>query len=81
MDTVNRIILIAALSLLAIAIVVGVFQYVNFYRHDHFVCPNCGNKFKPKVLRMIFSENAGGGKIIKCPKCGKKDYMEAQKDE
>lgn len=81
MDMVSRVILIVAISIIAIAIIIGTLQYIYFYKHQHFVCPNCRFEFKPKVLPMIFSENAGGGKIIKCPSCGKKDYMEPQKDK
>lgn len=77
MDTISKIALIAA----AAAVMVVIFRYIYFYKKEHFVCPHCGNKFKPKILNMIFSVNAGEGKIITCPKCGEKDYMEPEKDK
>lgn len=81
MENVGNIIMILALALAAAAIIWAIFRYIYFYKHEHFECPHCGNKFKPKVLNMIFSVNAVEGKIITCPKCGEKEYMEPKKDK
>ena len=80
MDTFSKTILIIAISLVAVAIFFAVIRYTYFMRHEHFVCPNCKNAFKPKLKALIFSTNAVTGKIINCPICGKKDYMEPVKD-
>lgn len=70
-----------AVGLLAVlACVYAALWYRHFYRHEHFVCPKCGYAFKPEVLKMIFSVNAVTGKIIRCPRCGSKEYMEPVKD-
>ena len=81
MDTVNKTILIGAISLVVIVILYATFRYMYFMKHEHFVCPKCKNSFKPKVLALVFSTNAVEGKIIKCPHCGSKEYMEPVKDK
>lgn len=84
MDTVNKIIIIAAIFIIAAAFVYNAARWTYFRKHQHFLCPHCGCQFKPNTLKMIFSGNlgsVGNGKMIKCPKCGKKDLMEPQKDE
>lgn len=80
MDIVSRTILIIVISILVISIIIAIFQYRYFFKHEHFKCPNCGLEFKPEILKMIFATNEGPGKMIKCPKCGKKDYMEPIKN-
>lgn len=79
-DTVNQAILIGAISLVVLVIAYAIIRYWYFMKHEHFVCPKCGCAFKPKVRSLVFSENAVEGKIIKCPKCGEKEYMEPVKD-
>lgn len=74
-------ILILALVVLAAAILWAVFRYWYFYRREHMVCPRCGHGWKPPVLQMVFSVNAGGGKVLRCPRCGEKSYMEAVPDQ
>lgn len=34
------------------------YQYVKFYKTEHFVCPNCGHCWKSPVMKVIFSTNA-----------------------
>lgn len=80
MDTFNKVIFIIAVTLVVVAVLYAVISYAYFMKHEHFVCPSCKNAFKPKLTVLIFSTNAGPGKIIKCPNCGKKDYMEPVKD-
>jgi predicted RNA-binding Zn-ribbon protein involved in translation (DUF1610 family) len=77
----NQVLLIGAISIAALVIILATIRYWRFMKHEHFVCPKCGFSFKPKVHILVFSENAGEGKIIKCPKCGEKEYMEPVKDE
>lgn len=79
MDDVGKIIMIITIIIAVIAVIGAVIRYIYFYKKEHFECPHCGNKFKPNVLNMIFSVNAVEGKIITCPKCGEKEYMEPKK--
>ena len=69
-----------AIGLLAAAVVWAACRYAYFYRKEHFTCPHCGHCWKPPLLRMIFSVNAVEGKILTCPCCGPKEYMEPEKD-
>lgn len=80
METVKQNILILALFVLIIAIVYAVIRYIWFYKHEHFVCPKCNYQFKPKLIKMILSVNAVEGKIVICPNCGSKEYVEPIKD-
>ncbi len=72
--------LIVALTVVAAAILWAAVQYALFYRRDHFVCPKCGHCWKPPLARMIFSVNAVNGKILRCPRCGSKEYVEPVRD-
>ncbi len=80
MNPVSKVLLIAALCVLAAALIAAAVFYIRFYRHEHFRCPRCGHCFKPPVLQMIFAVNAVEGKIIRCPKCGEREYMEPVED-
>lgn len=73
-------VLTGALILVLAAILYAAGVYLYFYKRQHFVCPKCGYAFKPKLLRMIFSVNAVSGKIIRCPHCNQKEYMEPVDD-
>lgn len=77
MDTVT----IIVLCVVAAALLYAAARYIYFYKKEHFECPKCGWKFKPSVRSLVFSVNAVEGKIIKCPHCGSKEYMEPKKDE
>jgi predicted RNA-binding Zn-ribbon protein involved in translation (DUF1610 family) len=80
---VNKTILIVAISLVVTAFVYNVVRWRYFKKHQHFQCPHCGYQFKPDTLKMILMGSlgsVGNDKIIKCPKCGEKACMKAQKD-
>jgi len=81
MGKTQEIILIIAIIVLILAILLAAFRYRYFYKHEHFECPKCGYSWKPSILKMIFSENAVDGKVIKCPKCGDREYIEPAKDK
>lgn len=81
MDTVSTAILMIVLCILVAAVIAAAVSYGRFYKYEHFRCPKCGHCFKPPVLKMIFSVNAVDGKIIKCPSCGEREYMEPELDE
>lgn len=81
MDTVSLAILIIVLCILVAAVIAAAISYTHFYKYKHFRCPKCNHCFKPPVLKMIFSVNAVDGKIIRCPKCGEREYMEPEWDD
>lgn len=81
MDTVSTAILIIVLCVLVAAVIAAAVSYIRFYKYEHFRCPKCGHCFKPPLLKMIFSVNAVEGKIIKCPACGAREYMEPEPDD
>ena len=56
------------------------FQYALFYKKEHLVCPKCGHKFKPSVLKMIVAPNYSSGKYIEWPSCHIKEYCDVHKD-
>ncbi len=66
---------------LFIIIIYSVFRYTYFIKHEHFVCPKCGCEFKPKAGKLIFSQNAVDGKIMKCPKCKNRVFLPPVKDK
>lgn len=77
----EQVILWIAIGAVALAVAWAAFSYRYFYKHQHFVCPKSGHSFKPPVKQMVFSVNAVSGKIIRCPSCGEKEYMEPVRDE
>lgn len=77
----EQVILWIAIGAVILAIVLATFSYWYFYKYQHFVCPKCGHSFKPPLVRMIFSVNAVNGKIIRCPRCGAREYMEPVRDK
>jgi len=81
MESVQKNILIIAIIILVIAILWAIYEYVKFYKTEHFICPKCGYSWKPPVLKLIFATNAVEGKIIRCPKCCAKEYIEPTKDK
>lgn len=72
-------ILVSAAVLLVI--LWAAYQYRKFYKSEHFVCPNCGHCWKPPVRKLVFSVNAVEGKIIRCPQCSEKVYVEPVPDK
>lgn len=82
MEMVGRVIFWIAILVLALVLLYMICRYWYFYRHEHFICPNCGNQWKPRLRVMLLgSVNAVEGKILRCPKCGEKEYMEPKRDQ
>lgn len=52
---------------------------VHFYLYEPFICPTCSYPFRPGLRKFLFAPNAAGGKILTCPNCGAKEYMEPQR--
>ena len=63
----------------ALALLFLILRTRRFYRQEGFVCPKCAHSFQPPLLQYLFSANALEGKILTCPNCGAKEYMEPQK--
>lgn len=78
---ISDIFLIAGGVVFIIAILYAVISYIYIHKKCHFICPNCDHTFHPKLSKLIFSVNAGCGKILKCPYCGEKEYMEPVRNE
>ncbi len=74
-------ILIVACGVLTTALFVAAARLFYFYKKEHFVCPKCGFYWKPSLLRMIASTNAVEGKVLYCPACHVKVYVEPVKDK
>ena len=70
----------AAIALLALVILWAAWRYWRFYQREHFTCPQCGHRWKPPLGQMVFSVNAVEGKVLHCPHCGEKVYVEPVKD-
>lgn len=81
MEEFSQWLLLSAVILLCAVLLYAAGVYIRFYKKQHFVCPKCGRAFKPKIVKMIFSMNVPGGKIIKCPNCGEKEFMEPVEDD
>ncbi|MBA3972956.1 MAG: hypothetical protein C0504_01910 [Candidatus Solibacter sp.] len=40
-------------------------------------CPHCGREFRISAWADLFSPNNVTAKYVKCPECGRRDWMEA----
>lgn len=66
-------------TVLLLVLLLAARSAVHFYRYEQFVCPTCSYPFQPRLRKYLFSQNAAGGKILTCPNCGAKEYMEPQR--
>ena len=83
MNTVSKVILVIALIILAVAIFYTIFRWLYFRKYEHFQCPSCGFNFKANTFKLIISGSlgsVGNSKILKCPRCVKKECMKVIKD-
>ena len=39
-----------------------------------YVCPKCGEEFKPKWYQISAYMHMGRSRLVKCPKCGRRDF-------
>lgn len=67
MREVQNIILWVVMGITVLVLIWAVFQYVRFYKKEHFVCPTCGYAWKPPVRKMILAVNAGGERSFAVP--------------
>ncbi len=83
MSDVSRVILIIAVGIAIIAIFSNVFRWLYFRKYEHFQCPGCGFNFKSNTLMLILSGaygSVGNTKMLRCPRCGRKEVMKVIKD-
>lgn len=60
---------------IAIIAVVGYFILMN----TTFICPDCGEKFKPKWYQLSVCVHMGRKRLAKCPRCGRFGYCNKTK--
>jgi len=80
METIQNNIFLGAMLILILALIWATYRYICFYKKEHFTCPSCRHSWKPPVPKMLLATNAVNGKIIQCPKCNVKSYIEPTKD-
>ncbi|ARP50794.1 MULTISPECIES: hypothetical protein [Caproicibacterium] len=69
--------------ILLVTLAAELIRFVFYRRKMHFICPECKHVFKPTLLNFLGSgatNTASAGKMLTCPKCGKRSYMEPEKD-
>ena len=69
-------ILLGAAVAVAAALAWAAVVYWRLYWYGEFSCPACGRRFRPALGKLVFSLNVPGGKVLRCPCCGEKNYME-----
>ena len=68
MDITQKILLVA-LGVLAIALLYAAIRLTYFYRREHLECPVCGCRFKPKLFRLLISEETPCYHSAMTPSC------------
>lgn len=66
---------VITLIIIAIAVVIIFAIYNRISKNYYFVCPHCGNKFKASTKKLMLTPHVMDEINLKCPKCGKKNYM------
>lgn len=62
-------------------IIIGVIALLLNAKHEsnyNFKCPNCNQKFKPKLKNILFTTHVGNNYTLTCPHCTKKDLCTRQ---
>lgn len=55
-----------------IAIPWGIVVSVYYYRHVAYICPECHEVFKPRLVEMVWAYHTPKMRRLTCPKCGRK---------
>ncbi len=65
---------------IGVIVVVGlVIAFAAFRAYStHFICPKCGTSFRVNPLIYIVSAHSFNKRLVKCPNCGRKDFMKAE---
>ena len=65
-----------------IVIVLGWLMVRMYYRNAAYICPDCHEKFRPKMKTFIFSKHTPKTRKLTCPDCGYTGYcVETGADE
>ena len=65
-----------------IVIVLGWLMVRMYYRNAAYICPDCHEKFRPKMKTFIFSKHTPKTRKLTCPECGYTGYcVETGADE
>ena len=76
-------IILLIIIVLLFTLAVELIRYVIYRKSMHFTCPKSKTAFKPTLKSFLLSgtsNSASAGKMLTCPKCGKREFMEPEKD-
>lgn len=62
------------LLLLIIAILCAILITNKYFQSVVYMCPNCHNQFKPKLLRIMFAAHTSKTRKLTCPYCNEKNH-------
>lgn len=77
-------ILFLIMAVLLFTLVIELIRYVVYRKSMHFTCPKCRYAFKPTLKNFLLSgasNSASAGKMLTCPKCGTRVFMDPEKDQ
>ncbi len=57
-----------------VVILLGVLMVRMYYKNTAYICAECGETFKPKLSRFIFSAHTPKTRKLTCGKCGRTGY-------
>ncbi|EPY2275219.1 hypothetical protein [Clostridium sporogenes] len=75
----GQLLTIILVILVIMAIVFIIIIYNRIAKSRYFICPSCGNRFKASAKQLMVALHSLDEHCLKCPKCGKKDYMKEMK--
>lgn len=55
---------------MVVSIGFGVLLTAFYYKSTEYICPKCGDQFKPPLKSFLFSAHTPKTRKLKCPKCG-----------
>lgn len=55
---------------MVVSIGFGVLLTAFYYKSTEYICPKCGDQFKPLLKSFLFSAHTPKTRKLKCPKCG-----------
>ncbi|MBO1222755.1 MerR family transcriptional regulator [Staphylococcus nepalensis] len=59
---------------LTIAILCAILITNNYFQSVVYMCPNCHNQFKPKLLQIMFAAHTSKTRKLTCPYCDEKNH-------
>ncbi len=55
-------------------IAVGIFITRMYYKNTLYICPECGERFRPALREMFWARHTFKTRLLTCTCCGKKDW-------